>query len=144
MVWLSAKNISTKRPSKKLDSKRLGPYRISKVISSHAFRLDLPRTLRFLHPVFHMSLLEPHRPNTIPNRAFPPPLPVEVDGETEYEVAAILDSRRQRGQLQYLVQWKGYDGHAESTSWEPQENVQNSLLLVEAFHTKYPRKPKPN
>ena len=143
LVWLYAKNITTKRPSKKLDQKKLGPFKISKAVSSHAFRLELPNTLRFIHPVFHVSLLEPHRANTIPNRTQPPPLPVEVDGETEYEVSAILDSRRHRNKLQYLVQWKGYDGHAESATWEPSENVSNSPVLLAAFHNSYPTKPRP-
>ena len=121
----------------------LGPFKISRAVSSHAFRLELPNTLRFIHPVFHVSLLEPHRANTIPNRTQPPPLPVEVDGETEYEVSAILDSRRRRNKLQYLVQWKGYDGHAESATWEPSENVSNTPVLLAAFHNSYPTKPRP-
>src|SRR6202000_1401986 len=108
-VWLNAKHITTKRPSKKLDHKRLGPFRISKKISSHAFRLELPHGMRFLHPVFHISLLEPYHTNTIPNRVQPPPLPVEIDGHTKYEVAAILNSRRRRQRLEYLVQWKGFE-----------------------------------
>ena len=143
LVWLNAKNIKTKRPSKKLDHKRVGPFKISRAISTHAFRLDLPREFRFLHPVFHVSLLEPYHSNTIPLRRQPPPLPVEVDGETEYEVSAILDSRRKRNVLEYRVQWKGFDGHAESATWEPADNVSNAPLLLEAFHKKYPRKPKP-
>jgi hypothetical protein len=57
-VWLNVKNITTKRPSKKLDQKRLGPFRISQKVSSHAYRLELPHVMRFLHPVFHVSLLE--------------------------------------------------------------------------------------
>lgn len=143
LVWLNAKYITTKRPSKKLDQKRLGPYPVDKVISSHAYRLKLPQSLRFIHPVFHVSLLEPCRQNTIQNRTHPPPLPVEVDGQTEYEVSAILDARRSRGKLQYYVQWKGYDGHAESATWEPSENVSNATALVNAFHRKYPTKPGP-
>lgn len=141
MVWLNAKNITTKRPSKKLDHKRLGPYEIEKQISSHAFRLKLPHSMRFLHPVFHVSLLSPHRENQIPLRISPPPLPVEVAGETEYEVAAILDSRIRYRKLQYLVQWSGYDHTAESTSWEPLDNVENSAELIAQFHLQYPSKP---
>ena len=143
-VWLNAKNIKTKRPSKKLDHKKLGPFTIEKKISSHAFRLALPHGLRLLHPVFHVSLLEPYRENTIANRTQPPPLPVEVDGTTEYEVSAILDSRIHRRKLQYLVQWAGYEGTAEAISWESPENVENSPLLVAQFHAKYPNKPRPD
>ena len=59
-VWLNAKNIKTKRPSKKLDHKRLGPFEIERKVSSHAYKLKLPLSMRFLHPVFHVSLLDPH------------------------------------------------------------------------------------
>lgn len=140
-VWLNAKNIKTSRPSKKLGPKKLGPFKIIKKISSHAYRLELPNAMRFLHPVFNISLLEPRYPNTLAHRTQPPPPPIEVDGEAEYEVAAILDSRRYRNKLKYLVQWKGYEGQAESSMWEPSENLANSPQLVSDFHNKYPDKP---
>ena len=44
LVWLSRRNITTTRPSAKLDYKRLGPYKILEVVgeSKIAFKLDLP------------------------------------------------------------------------------------------------------
>ena len=141
-VWLNTKNIKTTRPSKKLDHKRMGPFRIVKKVSDSAFRLELPRSMRFLHPVFHASLLTPHRTNTIPNRSQPPPPPVELDGEDEYEVSAILDSRRRYGKLEYLVRWAGYESTSESQSWEPVEFVINAEDLVTQFHARYPQKPR--
>jgi hypothetical protein len=133
LVWLNAKNITTKRPSKKLDHKRLRLFPIEKIISSHAFRLKLPTGMRFLHPVFHILLLEPHNANNIPNRTQPQPPPVEIDGTSEFQVSAILDSRLVRKKVQYLVQWEGYKNIAEATSWEPPNNVQNASELVSAF-----------
>ena len=41
-VWLENKNIQSNRPSKKLDNKRYGPFRISKDIGLGAFQLELP------------------------------------------------------------------------------------------------------
>jgi hypothetical protein len=41
-------------------------------------------------------------------RVVPPP-PVEVNGEEEYQVSSIEDSRVYASQLQYLIQWMGYD-----------------------------------
>jgi hypothetical protein len=38
-----------------------------------------------------------------------PPLPVEIEGQEEFEVLEILDSRIIRRKLEYLVQWQGYD-----------------------------------
>ncbi|KAH8144283.1 uncharacterized protein LAJ45_11743 [Morchella importuna] len=60
MVWLSRKHIRTTRPSDKLDHKRLGKFKILERIGSHAYRLELPASMKS-HPVFHVSLLEPAR-----------------------------------------------------------------------------------
>jgi hypothetical protein len=38
-----------------------------------------------------------------------PPSPIEVNGEQEYEMKEILDSKLSNRQLQYLVHWQGYD-----------------------------------
>ena len=49
--------------------------------------------MRAVHPVFHVSQLKATTPNTIPNQSQPPPPPVKVDGEPEYEITEILDSK---------------------------------------------------
>ena len=63
MVWLDARNIRTKRPSKKLDSKALGKYRISKIISPYAYRLELPESMK-IYPTQHVSLFRPVVPES--------------------------------------------------------------------------------
>ena len=92
-----------------------------------------------IHRVFHVNMLKPYSSSAIPNRHQAPPPPIEIEGEEEYEVEKIQDSRIYRGKLQYLVKWKGY-GPRDMT-WEPRENVSNAKELVEEFHRKYPRKP---
>ena len=63
-----------------------------------------------LHPVFPVVKLMPAPADPILGRqSNPPPDPVLVDGEEHYKVEAILDSRVFWQQLQYLVQWKGYN-----------------------------------
>ena len=103
--------------------------------------------MRAVHPVFHVSQLEPAMPNTIPNQTQPPPPPIEVDGEPEYEVSEILDSKvdRQRKtcKLLYLVRWAGYEGTDEETSWLLATKLGNISELVEDFHAKYPDRPGP-
>jgi RNase H-like domain found in reverse transcriptase/Reverse transcriptase (RNA-dependent DNA polymerase)/Integrase zinc binding domain/Chromo (CHRromatin Organisation MOdifier) domain/Integrase core domain len=141
-VWLSTRNIKTSRMSKKLDYKRIGPYPIAKVINKNAYRLDLPKTLR-IHNVFHVSLLDRYTPPVV-GQTPSEPLPTVVgdDGEEEWEVERILDSKRRYRKLHYLVQWAGYD--YVRTSWEPAENLENATELVEEFHRENPGKPKPS
>ena len=92
-----------------------------------------------IHNVFHVSLLEPYSESMIPGRMRPPPPPVIVDAHEEFEVEEILDSKRVRKTLLYLVKWKGYP--ISENSWEPAAHVKNAARLVKAFHDKYPRKP---
>ena len=139
-VWLLRKHIQTSRPSDKLDNKRLGPFEIIKVISKSAVKLGLPPTMK-IHPVFHVSLIEPASlDRSLHPQPIPPP-PIIVDNQQEYEAEEILDSRSFRHQLQYLVKWKGY--HISESTWEPASNLKNSPSLVRSFHLKYPSKPGP-
>jgi hypothetical protein len=77
--------------------------------------------MRAVHPIFHVSMLEPATPNSIPNRNQPLPPPVEIDGEPEYEISEILNSKIDKHHrpcnVLYLVRWAGYKGTDEETSW---------------------------
>ncbi|SOV07548.1 uncharacterized protein UDID_19213 [Ustilago sp. UG-2017a] len=142
-VWLSADNICSLRPTKKLDYRRLGPFSVSKVISSHAYRLQLPPSMK-IHNLFHVDHLEPYVANTIPNRVQPPPPPIEVESDLEYEVEQILDSKvdhRYRDPLFYLVRWVGYG--PDHNSWEPASNLTHASDLITEFHTANPTRPSP-
>jgi hypothetical protein len=142
MVWLSSENIKTARPCPKLSSRRLGPFPISARINDVAFRLSLPASMR-VHPVFHVSLLSPYTPNTIPKRV-QQPIFVESDPSVQphYLVTSILDSRYPRGKLQYLIEWLGY-GPADR-SWEPASAIITDVpSLVSAFHSSHPTSPGP-
>ncbi|CAJ0936995.1 unnamed protein product [Ranitomeya imitator] len=136
-VWLSTKNLKLRIPSSKLGHKYIGPYKINKIVSAAACRLQLPRTMR-IHPVFHVSLLKAAVPNTFPGRSSPQPDPVLIDGQEEFVVKKILDSRLYRNQLQYLIKWQGYP--VEDNSWELVDNI-NAPRLLRQFHQRYPDKP---
>src|SRR5258708_36777466 len=92
-VYVKAKYFRTTRPLKKLSKKNLGPYEVIGIPGSHLFTLHLPQHFRSVHPVFHISQLELAEPDPFPQCAQPPPPPVEIDGDIEYEVSEILDSK---------------------------------------------------
>ena len=104
--------------------------------------------MRAVHPVFHVSQLEPAIPNTILNRIQPPPLPIEIDGEPEYEIMEILDSKIDHQQcnckLLYLVHWLGYEGTDKENSWLPTTELGHALELMSDFHLRYLDKPGPH
>ena len=146
-AYVRAQYIRSTRPTKKLSEKFLGPFEIIAQPGSHSFTLRLPDSMRSIHPVFHVSQLEPATPNSIPGRVQTPPPPIEVDGEPEYEISEILDSkvdrRRRTCQLLYLVRWAGYEGTDEETSWILATELGHAQELVADFHRAYPDKPGP-
>ena len=136
-VWLEATNINVTR-TRKLANRRLGPFPIIRVVSEVNYELELPHTMR-IHPVFHVSLLTPHREDKIPGRVQPAPPPVVVDGDEEYEVDSILDAKKQRGKIRFLVHWKGYS--PEHDSWEPEEALANAPEKLTEFYREFPTAP---
>jgi hypothetical protein len=68
-VWLDARHIRTARPSRKLDWKRLGPYAVKRQVSPYACELELPRELQ-IHPVHHISLLDPVARDSLQDKRF--------------------------------------------------------------------------
>jgi hypothetical protein len=136
-VWLDARHIRTTRPSRKLDWKQLGSYTVKRKVSPYAYELDLPRGRR-IHPVHYVSLLEPIAEDPLPGQVVTPPPPAEVEGDSEYQVERVDDSRVYRSQLQYLIRWTGYD----QMTWEPAREI-DGLQAIDVFHEKYPQKPGP-
>lgn len=135
-VWLLRRHLTTTRPSAKLDFKRLGKFKILARVGTHAYKLELPPSMK-VHPVFHVSLLEPAHSDPLPGQKQPNPPPVIIEGEEEYEVEEILDSRIRYRRLEYLVKWSGdYE-----PTWQPHHDLANSPALVAAFHRLYPTKP---
>jgi hypothetical protein len=61
-VWLDAKDLTTERPSKKLDYKRLGPFKVLRKVSDLAYELKLPSSFK-IHPVISTSRLELAKPD---------------------------------------------------------------------------------
>ncbi|QRV96665.1 Retrotransposable element Tf2 protein [Ceratobasidium sp. AG-Ba] len=102
-VWLLSLNIISQRPNKKLDHKWYGPFTVAKRISSHAYRLELPDTMK-IHDVFPVTLLLPVVKDTDFNCSFvPPPPAITSEGEEHFEVDKFLDWRIKDGKWHYRV-----------------------------------------
>ena len=109
-VYVKVKFFQTTQPLRKLAEKNLGPFKIIGTLGTHSITVCLPQQFQGVHPVFHVSQLEPTFLNPFPHREQPPPLPIELDGEMEYEVSKILDSKldchfKTGDMLCYLIHW---------------------------------------
>jgi hypothetical protein len=110
-VWLDSSDIRTTRPSRKLSDKWLGPFEIIEKVSSMAYRLQLPLSMKGVHNVFPIVKLELRHEDPITGRhPEPPPPPDIIDGEEEWEIEKIVNSRfyGRWKKFQYQVKWKGY------------------------------------
>jgi len=125
------------RPTRKLDCKRLGPFTVVRRLSPHAYELEFPASIR-IHRVQPVSHLDPVVNDSLDRQQFKPPPRVEVDGEEEYQVSRVENSRMYRSELQYLIRWTGYD----ALTWEPAKFV-DGLQAVGEFHKPYPVMPAP-
>src|ERR1700691_28603 len=84
-VYVKATHFHTTQPSKKLSKKNFGPFKIIAKVGHTSFTLRLPNQLCAVHPIFHVSQLEPAILNTILNRVQPPLPPIEGDDDIKYE-----------------------------------------------------------
>ena len=57
---VNGRNIKTIRPTKKLDHKMRGPFKVKRLIGPYAYELEIPAFMGCPHPVYHISLLEPY------------------------------------------------------------------------------------
>jgi len=139
-VFVKSQYFQTTRLSKKLSEKYLRPYKIIAQPSLQSFTLRLLDTIRAIHLVFYVSILEPAIPNVFQQRSKPPPVPVIIDGEPEYEISKIVDSKidHQRAcKLLYKVIWLGYKDTDNDSKWLPVTELEHAKELVNDFHLKY-------
>lgn len=146
-VMLDARNLKTNRPSRGLDHKNLGPYKIAEIGKwGSAIKLDLPDSCK-IFPWFHPYLVHPCE---VRDDGGPPPALKVYEGEEDFEVEAITNSKLlprtidltsgTRGLLKYEVKWLGYD----KKDWLEWYLCTGSPELVDKFHELHPGKPGPH
>ncbi|KAH8950410.1 hypothetical protein BDL97_10G084000 [Sphagnum fallax] len=104
----------------KFDRNSYGLFKIAKLVGLVACQLKLPPQFK-IHNVFHVSLLEPYHENQIPERHRKRPAPVEIEGQEEFEVQEVLDSKK--------IRYPPFEA-----IWEPAENLVHAQDLVHLFH----------
>ena len=132
-VLLSTKNLRVKGARKFLP-RYLGPVQVIRRIGKVAYELELPANLARLHPVFHVSLLQPYVAGSMPNT-----LPVWViEDEPEYEVDRILDHRdckvsqkSRKTKREFLVKWRNCP---DGNTWEPESNCRHCEDRIQEYY----------
>ena len=136
LVMLSTKDLKyqmVRRKTEKLTERFVGPYKIKKIVSSNAVKLELPSTVR-IHLVVNVSRMCRYI-GQVEGQKKEQPAPVIIEGEEEQKVERILNKRRVRGKNKYLVCQKGFT--AESNTWERRENLENAKEAIEEFKKEY-------
>jgi hypothetical protein len=149
LIMLDMRNIKTRRPTRKFDHKKQGPFTVVKVISRSAVKVELPKRWK-IHDVFHVSLLEPYRQSTVPGQVQPTPDEVlRQAGELqegadafsdEYTPEEIMECKRWGRTIEYLVRWEGFPARKDWT-WEPWEHLVGCKDLVKGFKERNPEAP---
>jgi hypothetical protein len=98
-VYLIQRNIQTKQPSIKLDHKKLGLFKIKRITRLVNYKLVLPKTMN-IYLVFHILFLELVLLGVLPV----PIIEIEpINPNTKYKIKEILDYKRVRNYIKYLV-----------------------------------------
>lgn len=144
-VWLNARNVRTIRPTKKLDNKKIGPFEIIQKVGTHAYKLQLPPSIK-IHPVFHVSLLELYRPPTFIENDDPAiPLPVVTEGvETDKVAELIADTAGPINDRRYRIRWLGLS--LEHDSWVPGTDLimrPGTRKMLQDYHLAHPELGEP-
>ena len=122
------------QPTQKFQERYYGPYQILESVGATSFRIKLPPKIR-THPVIHASQLKLHTSTDgkPPTRVDP----IQVDGIEHWHVKSLLDKRKFRRTLQYLVHWDGFpmsDATWESASALKQDGLSDMISEYEASH----------
>ena len=97
IIYLIRRNIKTKRPSNKLDFKKLVPFKVEGRISNTNYRLELLTIIR-IYLIFYILLLKLIPKTTKLN------IIIEIENEEpEYEIETILDFKLTRKNIEYLI-----------------------------------------
>ena len=133
IVWLDARNLAMKHPSKKLSNKFEGPFHIIRIIRTHTSKLKIPEDWGH-HDVFDNYLLRLAATDLLSEQVFPSPFPVILtEGEEEFEVKAIINFWMHWGCLKFLIQWVSYD----RPTYQSFEDVKDATEALDDYFSQH-------
>jgi hypothetical protein len=98
-IYLIRRNIQTKQLNTKLDHKKLGLFKIKKIIGLVNYKLVLPKIIN-IYLVFYISLLE----LVLLGVLLVPVIKIEpINPNIKYKIEEILDHKQVRNYIKYLV-----------------------------------------
>lgn len=109
--------------------KFMGPLSVIEVVSPVTYRIELPPSMKKAHNVFHVSKLKPYRRRSAEEGLMD--IVVDADGTEEQVVAEILDKKRDKRRVKYLVRFEGEP--ASEASWHLKADLKNCMDLVRNF-----------
>jgi len=110
----------------KFSPRFIGPFEILKQIGNVAYELALPPSLAWVHPVFHVSMLQRYHGDPSHVLEF---TSVQLDNDLSYveEPVAILDRQvrklRSKDITSVKVQWRGQP--AKEATWETEQDMRS-------------------
>jgi hypothetical protein len=131
---LSTQNLKLlNQPRKKFHSRYTGPYKITDKISSQAYKLELPNSMK-VHPDFQIILLKEFN-SLSPDSKIPDDISSSNDlvyGDEMFHVHSIVDHKiaphpatyAKGPALLFKVKWEGCNSSQDS--WEPYVNVKRT------------------
>ena len=111
--------------TRKLRARFVGPFRVLERIGKTAYRLNLRGRFKQIHNVFHVSQLKKHIPG---GSCTTPPEPIQVEGEENFEMEALLKHRSRGNSRLYLVRWLGYG--SDHDEWVHEEELADGAGVI--------------
>jgi len=106
-VMLSIKNLVFKeRPVKKLMERYIELYVVEEVVLKNVVKLKLLASMR-IHSVVNISRIVKYR-KPVKRQRIEKLKPVEVNEVEEWKIEKILNKRKVKGVMKYLVHWKRF------------------------------------
>lgn len=138
-VWLDRKyftdSYSALQPSRKLNARRYGPFKVLELIGKNAVCLQFPTHMR-AHNVVHVEHERRFhsQPTDISNNGPGPSQPfVDEHGDTVVEIGQILGHRKKGRGYQFLALPKGAPTH--DACWQPlRDFVDTDNTITAALH----------